>query len=122
MLGSKLATALLVLAACAPAEALRVAAMPRTAPIASAAARTSAPVMLFGFGQKAPEPPAPPKEIKVEPLQGVFAGGGALGVVFAAYCTSTGSPPTGLFVAFIACLFMAGGATIVESGGLPKRE
>ena len=37
------------------------------------------------------------KDISVSPIQAVFAGGGAAGVVFAAYCTSTGSPPTGLY-------------------------
>ena len=97
------------------------------------------------------------KDISVSPIQAVFAGGGAAGVVFAAYCTSTGSPPTGLYagrdartrvlplfilcspipllnshtcaplslsfrlVAFLACLFMTAGATVLEEGGLPER-
>jgi len=51
----------------------------------------------------------------VSPLQGVVAGGGTLGILGAAVCTSTGSPPSGLAVAFGSIAFMAIGAKIIES-------
>jgi len=51
----------------------------------------------------------------VSPAQGIVVGGGTLGILGAAFCTSTGSPPTGLAVAFVAIGFMAIGASIIGS-------
>lgn len=90
-----------------------------------------APALAFHVGGPVPMTRAmthvsPPSIAMTEgefgPLEAVFAGGGALGVVFAAYCTSTGSPPTGLLVATASVVFMAAGATLIEDKGLPKRE
>ena len=54
------------------------------------------------------------EESSVSPIQGVVLAGGALGIVGAAFCTSTGSPPTGLAVATTALLFMFVGANLLE--------
>ena len=81
-----------------------------------------APVPMMRTVAHSPPPSIMMKEVEVKPLDALFAGGGALGVVFAAYCTSTGSPPTGLAVGIFSCLFMAAGATLLEEEGLPKRE
>lgn len=80
-----------------------------------------------GVGRLAelPRTPAAPlmmAEKELNPVAAIAAGGGSLGIFYAAFCTSTGSPPTGLLVAFFAVLFMTAGATIAESGGLPPRE
>ena len=82
---------------------------PPAPPAAAAAVRVStAPLMMA--------------EKELNPVAVGAVGGGALGIFSAAYCTSSGSPPTGLLVAFFSVLFMSAGATIVESGGLPPRE
>ena len=60
--------------------------------------------------------PASPA-VTVSPAQAVVIGGGALGILGAAFCTSTGSPPNGLTVAFVAIGFMATGASIIEATG-----
>jgi ketopantoate reductase len=76
--------------------------------------QTSAPAA----GKTAPalgNPAVISMEAEVNPLAAVFAGGGALGIAFAAFLTSSGSPPTGLAVAAAAILFMAAGGTLVES-------
>lgn len=52
----------------------------------------------------------------VSPLQAAVIGGGTLGILGAAFCTSTGSPPTGLAVALAAVAFMAAGAGAIEGG------
>ena len=49
------------------------------------------------------------------PIALVTVGGGAAGIFFAAFCTSTGSPPTGLAVAGATVLFMFLGATVQDS-------
>ena len=46
--------------------------------------------------------------------QGLVIGGGTIGILYAAFCTSTGSPPTGLAVALTAVAFMAIGASITS--------
>lgn len=51
----------------------------------------------------------------VNPLAAFFAAGGALGIGFAAYCTSMGSPPDGLAVGIASVLFMSAGAALIES-------
>ena len=60
---------------------------------------------------------ATPVEYNVRPLPAFFAGGGAVGIGYAAYCTSSGSPPTGLAIAFASCLFMAAGGALLEMKG-----
>ena len=121
MLRSSLATMLLLLAGCAsPCAGYRMGATVARVPVAAiahtplVAPRSRALTMQDEGGAS--------KELSINPLEAAFAGGGALGVVFAAYCTSTGSPPTGLTIAVISCIFMAAGANIIEEGGLPKRE
>jgi hypothetical protein len=53
--------------------------------------------------------------ISVSPLQGLVIAGGTAGILGAAFCTSTGSPPNGLAVATAAILLMFLGANVVES-------
>ena len=57
----------------------------------------------------------PTKPISVSPAQGAAIAGGTLSIVGAAYCTSTGSPPTGLAVATVGLLFMYLAAGFLES-------
>ena len=64
--------------------------------------------------QSVPAEPAKPRPT-VSTAQGFVLSGGTLGIIGAAFCTSTGSPPTGLAVAVSALAFMAIGATIIES-------
>ena len=112
----------LILAACTSAGALRVTV---AAPPAPTLARTVAPLAPATAALR-PRAAAPSmlaaKDVEVSPLMAVFAGGGVAGVFFAAFCTSNGSPPTGLAVGILSCLFMAAGAALIESDGLPKRE
>ena len=54
-------------------------------------------------------------EPSISPTQGIVIAGGTLGIVGAAFCTSTGSPPTGLAVATLGLLFMYLGAGFIES-------
>ena len=113
----------LLIAACAtPTAAFRVNAASLVAPRNAPAISTRA-VALSATPAEPRTTKAPVMMAKeASPLQIGFIALGALGVVFAAYCTSTGSPPTGLAVAVFSCVFMAGGAEIIEEGGLPKRE
>ena len=53
--------------------------------------------------------------ISVSPLQGLVIATGAFGIVGAAFCTSTGSPPNGLAVATVALVLMYLGAGAIES-------
>ena len=113
----------LCLAFCAPAGALRVTGVGSAPTLTGAVAhsrtvslatptvshtRSAAPHMLAG-------------KVEVSPLMAVFAFGGTAGVFFAAFCTSNGSPPTGLAVGLASCIFMAAGATLIENDGLPKQ-
>ena len=50
----------------------------------------------------------------VNPLAWAVCAGGSAGIVFAAYCTSTGSPPTGLAVASATILFMVLAASTLD--------
>ena len=59
------------------------------------------------------------RDISVSPSQGLVIGGGTIGILGAAFCTSTGSPPTGLAVAIAGLLFMAAGSRLVESEAPP---
>jgi hypothetical protein len=54
------------------------------------------------------------EKVEVSPVQGVVMGGGFLMVAAGVYCTSTGSPPTGLALGFVALLFMYLGAGVIE--------
>ena len=66
----------------------------------------------------APTPRVPAvllQEKSLNPIALGTVGVGSLGIFFAAYCTSTGSPPTGLLVAVISLALMYGGATVSES-------
>ena len=55
------------------------------------------------------------REISISPTQALVSGGGVLGIVGAAFCTSTGSPPTGLAVAMVTVLALYIGAGVVET-------
>ena len=48
------------------------------------------------------------------PIAWAVCAGGSAGIVFAAFCTSTGSPPTGLAVAGVTILLMVLGASTFE--------
>ena len=116
------ATLVLLLAGCAPSAGYRPGATVARLPVAAIAPSRSLALARSSPAPTMQEEEASAKEVSINPLEAAFAGGGALGVVFAAYCTSTGSPPTGLTIAVISCIFMAAGASIIEEGGLPKRE
>lgn len=88
---------MLMLTICAACNAFMIPAMPPT----SSALATRAGAVVCA-------------EKEVSPIQGAVVAGGTLGIVFAAYCTSTGSPPTGLAVGIAALLFMYFGAGLIE--------
>ena len=77
-----------------PAAVPRTAHAPRTLPSAISAAE---------------------REISISPTQAAVSGGGVLGILGAAFCTSTGSPPNGLAVATVTVLALYIGAGVVES-------
>ena len=73
-------------------------------------ARRRAPIVQLAAG----EPNLTPASI-------VVSAGGAIGIFGAAYCTSTGSPPTGLAVGVASVLFMALGAQFFVEGAPPTK-
>jgi len=73
-----------------------------------------APAAKPAVGSVSPAAAAKPSGGSVSPAAAVVIGGGSLGIVGAAFCTSTGSPPTGLAIAVGSILFMAIGSRLLE--------